>query len=82
MSNVMTPSTHPRSSARPRLTTGQTTPSPVWSSIERAVILIQTWRQRSKERRALQSLSDHSLKDLGLSSADVDHEARKRFWQE
>jgi uncharacterized protein YjiS (DUF1127 family) len=81
MSNVMTPSTHPRSSARPRPTTGQTAPNAVWSSLERAVILVQTWRQRSRERRALQSLSDHSLKDLGLSSADVDQESRKRFWQ-
>jgi uncharacterized protein YjiS (DUF1127 family) len=78
----MTPSTHPRSSAGPRPRIGQTTPSAVWASLERAVILIQTWLQLSSERRALQSLSDHSLKDLGLSSAEVDHESRKRFWQE
>jgi len=34
-----------------------------------------------RERRALQSLDDHALKDLGLSRADVDNEVGKPFWR-
>jgi uncharacterized protein YjiS (DUF1127 family) len=39
-------------------------------------------RRRVAERRMLASLDDRMLKDLGLSRSDVQHEIRKRFWQE
>lgn len=35
----------------------------------------------SRERRALMSLSDHSLKDLGLSRADAYREANRPWWE-
>jgi len=43
------------------------------------------WLQRGRERDALLGFSDHCLKDLGLSRADVEHEARRlstlTLWQ-
>jgi uncharacterized protein YjiS (DUF1127 family) len=43
--------------------------------------LLVLWRQRSRERRKLDALSDHVLKDIGLTRADTDSEVRKSFWR-
>jgi uncharacterized protein YjiS (DUF1127 family) len=40
------------------------------------------WMDRVRQRRALGSLSDHMLKDLGLSRADTGFESGKRFWED
>ncbi len=45
----------------------------VWSKIE-------LWRQVSAQRTRLTELDDHILKDIGLSRADVEHEAGRYFW--
>jgi uncharacterized protein YjiS (DUF1127 family) len=42
--------------------------------------LVLTWIDRYRQRRMLSSLSDHMLKDIGVTRADVDREAGKRFW--
>jgi uncharacterized protein YjiS (DUF1127 family) len=34
-----------------------------------------------KSRRALAELSDHHLRDIGLSRDEARHEAAKPFWQ-
>ena len=39
-------------------------------------------RQRVAERHLLASLDERMLKDLGINRCDVEHEIRKRFWQE
>ena len=39
------------------------------------------WLERYRQRRALDTLSDHVLKDLGLSRADTGRESGKRFWE-
>ena len=39
------------------------------------------WLERYRQRRALHSLSDHMLKDLGLSRSDAGRETGKRFWE-
>lgn len=49
--------------------------------IARADDLLATWRSRWRQRRQLHALSDHMLKDMGLSRYDADHEAGKRFWR-
>ncbi|MBI2253109.1 MAG: DUF1127 domain-containing protein [Proteobacteria bacterium] len=36
---------------------------------------------RSRQRRALATLSDHQLHDIGLSRSDVANEAAKPFWR-
>jgi uncharacterized protein YjiS (DUF1127 family) len=37
------------------------------------------WQGRYRRRRALTTLSDHMLKDLGLSRVDAEHEGGRRF---
>lgn len=47
----------------------------------RGADLLLTWLERRRERRLLDRVSDHLLKDIGLSRAEVDREARKAFWR-
>lgn len=42
---------------------------------------IGRWIDRHRQRRELLGLSDHMLKDVGLSRADAYREAGKHFWQ-
>ncbi|NRB19655.1 MAG: DUF1127 domain-containing protein [Rhodobacteraceae bacterium] len=37
---------------------------------------LAVWRQR----RALKSLGDHALEDIGVTRAEADTEARRAFW--
>jgi len=39
------------------------------------------WLDRARERRALLSLSDLQLRDIGVSRAEADGEGGKPFWQ-
>jgi uncharacterized protein YjiS (DUF1127 family) len=43
--------------------------------------LVEGWLERRRQRRALLSLGEPMLKDIGLSRADVAGEAGKWFWQ-
>jgi uncharacterized protein YjiS (DUF1127 family) len=45
------------------------------------VELALAWLERARQRRQLQTLNDHMLKDLGLSRADVEGEVSKPFWR-
>jgi uncharacterized protein YjiS (DUF1127 family) len=49
--------------------------------LARALEMIQTWQERARQRRQLQGLGDHMLKDLGLHRADVEAEVSKPFWR-
>jgi uncharacterized protein YjiS (DUF1127 family) len=40
-----------------------------------------TWLDRAQQRRHLRTISDHMLRDIGLSRADVESEAGKPFWR-
>ena len=51
------------------------------SKVERTIDLLLTWRERSRQRRHLLSLSNHMLHDIGVSRADVEGEATKPFWR-
>ena len=46
-----------------------------------ALDLILVWIERAKQRTQLAELDRTSLRDLGLSRADLDTECRKHFWQ-
>jgi len=46
-----------------------------------AVDVSLTWHRRISDRHALRSMDDRLLKDIGLSQADVEHEAAKPFWR-
>lgn len=37
--------------------------------------------RRAQQRRDLAALSEHSLRDIGLSRSDVDAEIQKPFWR-
>lgn len=39
------------------------------------------WQERARQRAALASLEPHLLKDIGVSAADAEREARKPFWK-
>jgi uncharacterized protein YjiS (DUF1127 family) len=38
------------------------------------------WRERARQRRRLSQLDDHFLRDIGLTRAEAEEEARKPFW--
>jgi uncharacterized protein YjiS (DUF1127 family) len=46
-----------------------------------AVTLLLIWRERARQRRQLELLNDHMLRDIGLTRADVFAEASKPFWK-
>jgi len=39
------------------------------------------WYDRARQRRALLSLSDQQLSDIGISRAEADGEGDKPFWR-
>jgi uncharacterized protein YjiS (DUF1127 family) len=43
--------------------------------------LLATWRRRLRDRRALATMDERSLRDLGLTRYDAFYEARKPFWR-
>lgn len=43
---------------------------------------LNRWRINWRTRRQLALLSDHMLKDIGLSRIDAEQEAQKPFWKE
>jgi uncharacterized protein YjiS (DUF1127 family) len=58
------------------------TPNWRWVS-ERArglLDLLLLWQARYEQRRHLLELSDHQLKDIGLTRADIEQEAAKPVW--
>ncbi len=42
--------------------------------------LLLVWQDRERQRHHLREMNDRLLKDIGLSHADVAHEAAKPFW--
>ncbi len=51
-----------------------------WSEWRHVFALYRLWRQRQRQRRQLASMSDHLLKDIGVSRYDALQEANKPFW--
>lgn len=45
------------------------------------VATLEAWADRRRQRRALLELSDHSLKDIGLTRSDAVEEGAKPFWR-
>jgi uncharacterized protein YjiS (DUF1127 family) len=56
-------------------------PSRPASGFGTLVIAFQEWRERYNSRRDLMRLSDHQLKDIGLSRFDAETEFSKPFWR-
>jgi uncharacterized protein YjiS (DUF1127 family) len=51
------------------------------SNLSKSFDVLLLWLQRRRERRQLAGLSDHMLKDIGVTRADIDVETRKVFWR-
>jgi uncharacterized protein YjiS (DUF1127 family) len=49
--------------------------------LESVVDILLTWQRRHKDRMHLMALDDRLLRDIGISTADVDREASKPFWR-
>jgi uncharacterized protein YjiS (DUF1127 family) len=49
--------------------------------VGRAAEIGLDWLERSRQRRQLGGLSDHMLRDIGLTRADAWAEAEKPFWR-
>ncbi len=49
--------------------------------LKRAACTLDEWQRRRVERRHLLYLDDYLLKDIGISRADAEFEARKPFWR-
>jgi uncharacterized protein YjiS (DUF1127 family) len=45
------------------------------------VAAIAMWQRRSQTRRHLRALSEHRLRDVGLSGRQRQRESAKWFWQ-
>lgn len=51
------------------------------SFFKKKMDILWAWQQRTRERRLFLQMSDETLKDIGLSRADIVAEARKPFWR-
>lgn len=49
--------------------------------LTRALDTVLLWQERAAERHRMLGFSEHLLKDIGLSRADVQAEASKAFWR-
>jgi uncharacterized protein YjiS (DUF1127 family) len=45
------------------------------------IALIAVWLRRLRDRNALATMGDKSLRDIGLTRYDAYREARKPFWR-
>ena len=55
--------------------------SHILHGIESGVETLQFWIDRHHHRQQLSQLSEHMLKDIGLTHADVQREINKPFWK-
>lgn len=44
-------------------------------------VMVTKWDQNRRTRQTLNGLSQHELKDIGLTSSEARREANKRFYQ-
>jgi uncharacterized protein YjiS (DUF1127 family) len=59
----------------------RTLPRGLGAALRSLFELAMQWYERSRQRRHLAQLSDHMLRDIGLSRADVWSEYAKPFWR-
>jgi len=57
------------------------TQAPLAGTFEVLGKILATWRRRANERRELANLDARSIRDLGLSSGQIQFEASKPFWR-
>ncbi len=50
--------------------------------VSAAVRQLRRWRQLYRQRQQLAALSDATLKDIGMSRADIEVESQRPFWDD
>jgi uncharacterized protein YjiS (DUF1127 family) len=45
------------------------------------IALVKMWWRRMEDRRTLATMSDQSLRDIGITRCDAMNEASKPFWR-
>lgn len=50
-------------------------------AMRNAVCTAKAWNTRYRQRRELLGLSDHMLKDIGISRAQAENEGHRAFWE-
>jgi uncharacterized protein YjiS (DUF1127 family) len=76
--------TLPRAAAHPGGQASRATAGFVGSLVRLPAAIVETlliWQERASERARLRQMDDYLLKDMGLSRADVEHEASVPFWR-
>jgi uncharacterized protein YjiS (DUF1127 family) len=63
--------------SRPRVSLGPR----LGRALARMAAATFAWHERARQRHALMQLSDHMLRDIGISRAEAVGEAGKPFWQ-
>jgi len=53
----------------------------VKADIVQLVSIVWQWNTRWRHRQHLRTLSDHALRDVGLSRSDIESQANKPFWE-
>jgi uncharacterized protein YjiS (DUF1127 family) len=61
---------------------GRTAAAATGARLAQAYEQLLGWLERAHQRRHLAQLSDHMLKDIGLTRAEVEAEILKPFWRE
>jgi uncharacterized protein YjiS (DUF1127 family) len=61
---------------------GMMVPAAPWTAAAVVIEGVLGWFERVRQRRQLSELSNHMLKDIGLSRADVEAEVAKPFWRQ
>jgi len=51
------------------------------SAFRRVIDCLLLWQERASQRYRLAEMSDHQLRDLGLTRCEVERESEKPFWQ-
>jgi uncharacterized protein YjiS (DUF1127 family) len=51
------------------------------TALRHAATTLALWAERERSRRELEELSDYTLRDVGLTRADVWREASKPWWR-
>jgi uncharacterized protein YjiS (DUF1127 family) len=80
---MSTRASYPANLALPAASDAHSVNEPIrWRDILAAAIeQVMVWHERARQRRQLQTLSDHMLHDIGLGRGDVAAETSKPFWR-
>jgi uncharacterized protein YjiS (DUF1127 family) len=63
------------------LSANRSAPSSIGALLSDAASVINVWRWRRRERRAIGQLDDHMLRDVGLSRLAAEEIAARAFWK-